>query len=337
MDEHSELAERLQAGLEAATGASVTIDAVAPMHGGACQDNLGVAFTVEAGSDAGAYRMVLRGDAPSSLPQSLSRRQEFEVIQAATEVGVKTPRARWLMHDVTRPGAWSYCLDRIEGEAIGRKIVSDPRLASGRALLVDELSQILSRIHTVTPEGHPDLPLEDSDPLEAVETWLKPLPEPHPALSLALKWLDNHRPSPRATTLVHGDFRTGNFMLTPEGVSGILDWEFAHWGCPEEDLGWIAVRDWRFGQLDKPIGGFATRTAFYDAYEVASGQQVEWDAVHWWEIMGNVRWAAGCACQGQRYLRGEVVDLELIAIARRAAEMEWEALRLIEQGPSRRA
>ena len=55
------------------------------------------------------------------------------------------------------------------------------------------------------------------------------------------------------------------------------------------------------------------------------------EAVHWWEIMGNVRWAAGCACQGQRYLRGEVVDLELIAIARRAAEMEWEALRLIER------
>jgi aminoglycoside phosphotransferase (APT) family kinase protein len=124
-------------------------------------------------------------------------------------------------------------------------------------------------------------------------------------------------------------------MLTPEGVTGILDWEFAHWGCPEEDLAWISVRDWRFGQLNRPIGGFTTRDVFYAAYEAASGQPVDRDAVHWWEVLGNVRWAAGCACQGQRYLRGEVVDLELIAIARRAAEMEWEALRLIEQGPGR--
>ena len=176
MSEHSELTERLKVGLEAAIGASVRLDSVAPMHGGACQDNLAISFTVSAGGDAGDYRMVLRGDAPSSLPQSLSRRQEFEVIQAATKARVRTPQARWLMRDVTRPGAWSYCLDRIEGDAIGRKILSDPRLESGRAVLVDELSEILARIHTVTPEGHPDLPIEGSDPLAAVESWLRPLP-----------------------------------------------------------------------------------------------------------------------------------------------------------------
>lgn len=336
MDQHAEMRERLQMGLEAATRSSVSLGAVAPLHGGACQDNLALRFTVHLGEDAGDYDLVLRGDAPSSLPQSLNRAQEFAVIEAATSAGVKTPRARWLMQDVIREGAWSYLLDRIEGDAIGRKVLSDPRLGGARDGLAQSLAEILASIHTVTPETHGGLPITLSDPLEAVESWLSPLPEPHPALSLALRWLDQHRPPERPTTLVHGDFRTGNFMVTPEGVTGVLDWEFAHWGSPEEDLGWIAVRDWRFGQLDKPVGGFASRQAFYDAYGVASGQAVDWEAVHWWEIMGNVRWAAGCACQGQRYLRGEVVDLELIAIARRAAEMEWEALRLIEHGPSRR-
>lgn len=333
MSPRAEMIERLHIELEALTRSSVTIGSLAPLHGGACQDNLAVTFTVHVGEDQGSYDLVLRGDSPSSLPQSLTREAEYAVIQAATRAGVKTPRARWLMVDVTRPGAFSYFLDRIEGEAIGRKVLSDPRLASARAGLADELAQILSRVHSVTNASEPDLPLDESDPLEAVESWLRPLPEPHPALSLALRWLDRHRPPQGPRVLVHGDFRTGNYMLTPEGVSGILDWEFAHWGSPEEDLGWIAVRDWRFGQLTRPVGGFATRSDFYRAYELASGVSLDPETVHWWEIMGNVRWAAGCACQGQRYLKGEVADLELIAIARRAAEMEWEALRLIEQGP----
>jgi hypothetical protein len=48
--------------------------------------------------------------------------------------------------------------------------------------------------------------------------------------------------------------------------------------------------------------------------------------------MGNVRWGVGSVMQGERYLSGEESDLELIAIARRAVEMEYEALRLIEKG-----
>lgn len=335
MDGSEGLDARLRAGLEEATGSSVTVAEVKPLHGGACQDNLAVSFVIDEGPDAGAHRMVLRGDAPSSLPQSLDRRAEFAVIGAATAAGVRTPRARWLMQDVTREGAWSYLLDRITGEAIGRKVLSDPRLEAARGQLHDELAQILAAIHTVTPTTAPDLPLTDADPLEVVEVWLRPLPEPHPALTLALRWLDAHRPNPSATALVHGDFRTGNFMLTPEGVTGILDWEFAHWGSPEEDLAWLSVRDWRFGQRHLPVGGFSQRAPFYAAYEAHSGRPVDLEAVHWWEVYGNVRWAAGCVSQGQRYLRGEVVDLELIAIARRANEIEWEALRLIEQGPGR--
>jgi len=335
MDGSEGLDERLRAGLEQATGSPVTVAEVRPLHGGACQDNLAASFTVHEGPDAGDHRMVLRADAPSSLPQSLDRRAEFAVIQAATAAGVRTPAARWLMRDVTREGAWSYLLDRIAGEAIGRRVLTDPRLEAARGRLPEELAQILAAIHTVTPATAPDLPFTAADPLEAVEAWLRPLPEPHPALTLALRWLDRHRPTMGPTTLVHGDFRTGNFMLTPEGVTGILDWEFAHWGSADEDLAWLSVRDWRFGQRHLPVGGFAPRAVFYAAYEAQSGRAVDPEAVHWWEVYGNVRWAAGCVSQGQRYLKGEVVDLELIAIARRANEVEWEALRLIEQGVGR--
>src|SRR5262249_19691351 len=148
-----------------------------------------------------------------------------------------------------------------------------------------------------------------------------------------LDWLIANALVTSERTLVHADFRTGNFMVSAQGLDAVLDWEFAHWGDPFEDLGWLCVRDWRFGQLAKPVGGIACRAEFYAAYEKASGRQVDPTWVHYWEVTGNVRWAVGSIYQGERYLSGEESDIELLAIARRAVEMEFEALRLIERGP----
>ena len=40
--------------------------------------------------------------------------------------------------------------------------------------------------------------------------------------------------------LVHGDFGPNNVLLDPAtfAVTGVLDWEFAHFGAPVEDLAW---------------------------------------------------------------------------------------------------
>ena len=161
---------------------------------------------------------------------------------------------------------------------------------------------------------------------------LATLPGAYPAVEYALAWLCARIPKVETCVLVHGDFRTGNFLVTAEGLSAILDWEFARFGSPYEDLAWVSVRDWRFGRLDLPIGGFAKRDAFYAAYEEAGGGPVDLEQVLWWEILGNLRWAVGSVFQGERYLSGEQTDLELVAIARRNVEMEFEALRLIRRG-----
>ncbi|MCA9565715.1 MAG: phosphotransferase, partial [Myxococcales bacterium] len=174
----------------------------------------------------------------------------------------------------------------------------------------------------------------DDDPAQAaldfVRRTLDALPHDRPASEFALRWLRDHAPPKGEVTLVHADFRTGNFMVTPEGLAGVLDWEFAHWGSRYEDLAWIAVRDWRFGNIALPIGGVCHRDAFYDAYERhAACGPLDRDALLYWEILGNLKWGLGCAFQGFRYQHQKRKDIELIAIARRAAEMEYEALRLI--------
>ncbi len=335
-DEREVLRARIASHVAQATAGPVQVRALEPLAGGACQDNWRVELTLEAGELRGARTLVLRSDSRTSLPASIDRAAELEVVRAAVRAGVRTPQARWGARDLTRPGATSYFLDWVNGEAIGRRVVKGAQLAGARAGLPEELGRELAKIHSITPASEPGLfggagaPAEDpiATMLGILRGMVDQLREPRPAIELGLRWLADHRPASPEVTLVHGDFRVGNFLVAPDGLQAVLDWEFAHWGSPCEDLAWICVRDWRFGKLELPVGGIAKREPFVRAYEQASGRRVDAREVHFWEVLGNVKWAIGSLQQGDRYQAGEH-DLELIAVARRAGEMEYEALRLM--------
>jgi aminoglycoside phosphotransferase (APT) family kinase protein len=324
-----ELRHSVEAHLAREIGAPVTVRSITPLAGGACQDNLRVELT----TGEGDLTLVLRSDARGSLPGSLDRRVEQQVIEAATAAGVKTPRARYLATGLVREGAHAYFLDWVEGEALGRRVVSHASLEAARKDLVPELARELAKIHSIRG-GIPLLEAPGGDPaasaLHHLRALVDRLPEPRAAIELGIAWLEDHRVPAPEVTLVHGDFRTGNFLVTPRGLAAVLDWEFAHWGAPEEDLAWLCLRDWRFGRLDRPAGGIDSREALHEAYAAASGRKVDPRAIRFWEILENVRWAAGSAFQGERALTGGETDLELLAIARRTSEMELEALRLME-------
>ena len=323
----------IEAHLATATGSAVTVRALEPLGGGACQDNYRVEVTGGAGELAGDHVLVLRSDAVRSLPGSIDRKHEFAVIGAAVRAAVKTPRARFLAEDLVRPGAYAYFLDWVPGVALGRRVVRDPDLTGARRGLARSLAVELAKIHTITPStDDAPLPPDVPDVLAFTRAMVEAMREPRPALALALHWLAQNPPERAEVTLVHGDFRTGNFMISPRGLEAILDWEFAHWGSPFWDIAWLSMRNWRFGQNKLPIGGFAGRAELYEAYEQASSRKVSPKDVHYHEVLANVRWGAGCALQGERYLSGQESDLELIAIPRRGVEMEFEALRLIEKG-----
>jgi aminoglycoside phosphotransferase (APT) family kinase protein len=321
------LGARIEAGLGEQVGLPVEVTALSPLGGGACQE----LFSVDLRVGGEALALVLRCDAPSSLPGSLRRAAEVEVARAAWEAGVKTARPRWLLRDLLRPGSDGWFMDRLPGLALGGKVVSGRELAGARAGLPSALAAELARIHRLRPGGAPPLPLPQADPVEQLRATLDGLAAPRLALELTLRWLRDHRPAGEPVTLVHGDFRVGNLLVSPRGLEAVLDWEFAHWGTPAEDLAWLCVRDWRFGRVELAAGGLCSREALLETYAAAGGEPPGAAALRWWEVMGNARWAAGSRAQGERYLAGDEDDIELLAIARRAAEMEFEALRLIEE------
>lgn len=305
------------------------VEKVKPLLGGACQENLLV--TTASG------RFVLRSDAASSLPGSLSRRKEFAVIAAARRAGVLTPEARWLTADLLRPGADAYFLDFVEGIALGGKVLREPNLEQARAVLPQQLAANLARLHQVE-QAEVEL-TRPEDPIAAgmamQRQTLDRLPHKRPGLELAYRWLDCSRPVKRPVRLTHGDYRVGNFLVDASGLKAVLDWEFAHWGDPVEDVAWLCVRDWRFGNLDKAAGGLTSRSEFCRLYAEAGAEVIDPAVLHWWEVFGNLRWGAGALAQGLRFLEAGEPRIELLAIARRVAEMEYEAVRLIERGPEK--
>ena len=189
-----------------------------------------------------------------------------------------------------------------------------------RRRLAYDLGGILARLHTMAPV----LGLPDGDPLTDITALHESFNEPRPAIEVALRWLAAHRPAPSGRrAVVHGDFRNGNLMITPSGVSGVLDWELAHRGDPVEDLGWLCVKAWRFGSL-APVGGFGSREDLLEGYAAAGGVPPTSRELRWWEVYGTLRWAVLGRHQAERYLSGSEPNIEYAALGRKVCEQEHD-------------
>src|SRR3546814_11208132 len=89
-----------------------------------------------------------------------------------------------------------------------------------------------------------------------------------------LRWCELHAPQPQGPVLLHQDFRTGNYMVDRQGLTGILDWEFCDWGDPMSDLGWFCAACWRYAHPELEAGGIAPREAFYQLGRASCRERV---------------------------------------------------------------
>jgi aminoglycoside phosphotransferase (APT) family kinase protein len=224
-----------------------------------------------------------------------------------------------------------YLMERVEGESRPRAIARKPELADVRARLASDTGRALATIHSIDTATLPQLPqigLEEQ--LAMVRRLLDQGPAPRPALELGLRWCRERRPAGSGELrLVHGDFRNGNLIVGEDGLRAVVDWEYAHLGEPLEDLGFLCMRPWRFGNDDAEVGGFGSREDLYRAYGEASGGSVDPELVRFWEALGNLKWGALCVLRGMEHASGKKRSVELAAIGRRVAETEYDLLELL--------
>ena len=282
--------------------------------------------------DGRVHPLILRRD-PEGQANADNRAAEFAVLAAAGRAGVPVPRVRALLEAGDDLGA-GFVMDRVEGETIPRRILRDDEFAEARDLLTAQAGMTAARIHAVDPHSLPKLPtLTARDQIVQQRDYLDAFGEPHPALELGLRWLEERAPAERTPpALVHGDFRNGNFIVGAEGIRAVLDWELAHLGDPIEDLGWLCVKSWRFGNADRVAGGFGDLDDLIRAYSGAGGVAADEDTVRFWVVLGTVKWAVICAGQALVHVNGIVRSVELAALGRRVAEMEWDLLDLLDGG-----
>ena len=205
--------------------------------------------------------LILRSD-PHEGPQSvMDRTLEFHVIEAVYAEGVLVPKPYFLGdHSLGVP---FFIMERIEGETIPRRLFRDPSFSQARQVMAQQLGTRLARIHrvpieTISPRGTFRLHKTGVHQRRKRSYVLKRCMKRWRAsrilaFELAFRWLRQHMPAKQERVLVHGDYRMGNVIFGPEGVRSILDWELAHIGDPLEDLGWMCVRSWRFGN-DRSAG-----------------------------------------------------------------------------------
>jgi aminoglycoside phosphotransferase (APT) family kinase protein len=315
------------------------VENLARAGGGTSRPHWSFEAVLEKNGRVERHALIARCDPPASCLDSVSRPEEFQVLQAVRQAGVPVPEGLWCSSDPLLLGSLFFVMKRIDGETAPGPLLRGEKYAHAREAAPRQLAAALARLHRldVDTRGLETLPQMGKSPalgsvLHNQALFRRFATEPRPVLEVGFRWLLGNVPSTSRRGLVHGDFRVGNFVYGPEGIRAILDWEGAHFGDPMEDISWLSLRTWRFGVDEREVGGLCRLEDFLEEYERAAGEPVDRGAIRFWEVFANLRWVVITILQARNHLEGYRRDVELAAIGRRAAENELELLELIEEG-----
>jgi aminoglycoside phosphotransferase (APT) family kinase protein len=108
--------------------------------------------------------------------------------------------------------------------------------------------------------------------------------------------------------VVHGDYRTGNFLHDGAGrIVALLDWEMAHVGDPLEDLCWAMDPLWTpIG--DTRISGMVPRDEALVIWRRTSGLEIDPEAFKWWSLFASVKGQAIWTSAAREWRAGGMME-----------------------------
>ncbi len=287
----------------------------------------------------GEFKVALRRGQPTSESESsvggISLAAEAKLFRVASKHGIPSPEILYELtpEDGLGPG---FFMNWLEGETMGHKINRAPELADIRPKLARQCGEILARIHAIDWRAEAlDSFLETSDTAQMINLgWeqYKALNVPVPVIDYTARWLLENIPKTSSLHLIHSDFRNGNLMVNPDGINAVLDWELAHIGDPMQDLGYLCVNSWRFGNADKPVGGFGDLRDLLAGYESVSGTPVNEDDVNFWIVYGSFWWSITTLKMFETWRSGDTPSAERPVIGRRSSEAQMDCVNLIFPG-----
>jgi len=271
-------------------------------------------FSMETVSFVGAWReagalqkrrLILRRQPDAGLLEPYDLRPQVAAMRALQGV-MQVPPLLWFEEDPAVLGAPFYVMGFVDGDVPLPMIAPGAELpiadAATREALAADLARNLAALHRFEWHGAGfESFAVPSGPRQAaqmqIDLWRgyyqRSRPDPSPMLERALRELDRRArafPEQGPVSIVHGDFRTGNFLRQGTRVTAVLDWELVHLGDPMEDLAWACSRLWR-GQTDL-AGLLVPRARFLELYREAGGFDVDSARLAFYDLLGAVKMAA---------------------------------------------
>lgn len=250
-------------------------------------------------------RLMLRMD-PAESHNATSRLREFELLRAFAGT-LPVPRAFWVDAEgkyFPEPALIYEFIDGVTkpshtptGQVSGIGTNFGPEL---RKLLAPQYLSHLATIHTFD-YSNAGLTCLDEPTVGSTEAalwqlnrarrlWEEDRGEDLPLMEVAANWLEQSVPTLDHVSLVHGDFRSGNFLFDEKTgrITGWLDWERGHLGDRHRDLTWLTQPICgHYAEDGKTylVCGLLPLETFYEDYERASGLPVDPERLTWYRIL----------------------------------------------------
>lgn len=252
--------------------------------------------------------LVLRMDPPASIVET-SRLREFEILRAMRDV-VPVPGCHWVDPKGTYLQSPGLIYDYVPGvvkptkhqaaQVTGVGTRFDPEL---RATLGPDFVDQLAAIHRFDVAGmgeipgfEPVVPGSNESIIRQVNWWRRVWEEDRledfPLVNVAAEWLIANAPEIDHVSVVHGDYRTGNFLFDESSgrITALLDWELSVLGDRHQDLSWAAGR--HLGHLAEDgktflLGGLLPLDEFFARYEQSSGLTVDPKRLKYFDIFNS--------------------------------------------------
>lgn len=294
--------------------------------------------------------MVVRMDPDESL-NATSRVREYEVLRAVAPY-VPVPEVFWVdgqaQHFPQPALVYAFVKGVTKPPGTGTGQVTGLGTNFGdhfRPLLAPQFIQTLATIHTlrVDPAQVPSMALPEPATTQAAflqlnrarRVWEEDRAEDVPLMDVAAAWLEENAPVTEHVGLVHGDYRSGNFLFDPDtaDVTAWLDWERSHWGDRHRDLAWTTQMTFGHWQDERYlVCGLVPLDEFYGRYEEASGLPVDPVRLHYFRVLNAFQILAALVGTAHRVirLRKSHQGLSLARLRGQAASISDDLRRLLE-------
>jgi aminoglycoside phosphotransferase (APT) family kinase protein len=283
--------------------------------------------------------MILRIGPPYGLFAPYSAMPEFQSLSALEGSGVPVPRAFAASDDPSILGAPFFFCERVAGDTPlpwggSDGAMNDARRESLAADFIDSLAELhnFEWRRTELAQWDPGITVDNAADRQ-LDFWWERFQRwalrAHPMAHRTFAWLRRNKPRAPRVTLVHGDYRLGNFLERDQRISAILDWELVHLGDPIEDLGWAFLPQYRGGT--RMVCALADEDTFLQRYQDKVGYEIDRGTLHFYIVFSLLKLALTHMAAARCFEDGLFNDMRMPAMATQIGPVFRQIAKIMER------